>query len=279
MRRQSDVSHPLSHSHAQPCPRAQFDHAPALAACSLYSISSICRMMAITALRSSRRDRLQASPSRLSFLFLVPACSASGPAAPAPSPCLCTAVVVVGVRRIERAALVARCRLRAQHISTVVVQSPLVALRRRRRADACKAAGTSWRYCPCCERCRQCNHPLYSAPGCAFSLGTLTLHHKACATLRQKTEKSCDTRRYDLVGGSQRWRRSSRRFFHRSGGRWRSARRVLACRAHSKTHDGTPGQILTSVTSSHPAPPLATCLFCPTGSLGRCRLAPAGPGA
>ncbi len=42
---------------------------------------------------------------------------------------LCTAVVVLGVRRIERAALVARCWIRPHHISTDDLQAPLVALR------------------------------------------------------------------------------------------------------------------------------------------------------
>jgi hypothetical protein len=99
----SSAASPHSVSHASrkrrfsptfplPCPTlpsSPVDQAPALAACSLYSISSIRRVMGIFALRSSRCccDRLRASTSCLCFFLLVPACSGLGPVAPAPSPC------------------------------------------------------------------------------------------------------------------------------------------------------------------------------------------------
>jgi hypothetical protein len=121
MRRESDVSHPLSHFHAQPCPQPQLTkHQPwPLALCT--PISSICRIMAITDLRSSGCccHRLRASPSRLSFLFLVPVCSGLGPAAPAPSPCCHSAQPSSSsVSGASSALLVARCWLRPHHIST-----------------------------------------------------------------------------------------------------------------------------------------------------------------
>jgi hypothetical protein len=59
-------------------------------------------------------------------------------------------------------------RWSSHDISTDDVQSPLVALRRRRRAHARIAAGTCWWYCPWCERGRQCRDPLYSTPWCPF---------------------------------------------------------------------------------------------------------------
>ncbi len=114
---------------------------------------------------------------------------------------LYTTVVIVGVRRIERVALVARYWLGPYHISTDGVQSPLVTLRRRQQAHA-------W-IVPVGDIAPDANEADSVSTRFTLSLdvlvGSETSPHATPILDNSVTasEKSYNTLRYDLSRGSQ----------------------------------------------------------------------------
>ncbi len=91
----------------------------------MYSISSIYNGHHSLALLSLLLRQIACFAVPPQFLVPRPSLLKFGTRCPGSLALLCTVVVVVVVKRIERAALVARCWLRAHHISIDDVQFPL----------------------------------------------------------------------------------------------------------------------------------------------------------